>query len=102
MKTTDPARDQVERMLAKIEPALGYLSRLSARIDKRGMGTEPLAADVRTGKCKLANAVALSALRWAWRAGRSAKGRNRVPICIDGWRHPHNGFRGMIKIRRLW
>jgi hypothetical protein len=34
------------RRLAEIEPMLGYLSRLSARIDKRGMGTEPLAADV--------------------------------------------------------
>jgi len=47
MKSTDLTREQTDRLLAKLTPMLGYLSRLSARMDKRGMGTEPLAADVR-------------------------------------------------------
>jgi hypothetical protein len=38
---------------------LGNLSRLSARMDKRGMGTEPLAADVRNAQ------QAMQALRMA-------------------------------------
>ena len=46
MKSTDLTREQSDRLLAEIEPMLGYLSRLLARIDKQGMGTEPLAAGV--------------------------------------------------------
>ncbi len=40
MKTTDLTRDQVEKLLAEVTPMLGYLSRLSARMDKREMGTD--------------------------------------------------------------
>ena len=46
MKSTDLTRTQTDALLAKAEPMLGYLSRLSERIDKCGMGTEPLAAKV--------------------------------------------------------
>jgi hypothetical protein len=42
--------DHVDRLLAEVTPMLGYLSRLSARMDKRGMGTEPLAATVRNAQ----------------------------------------------------
>jgi hypothetical protein len=38
---------------------LGYLSRLAARMDKRGMGTDPFAVDVRRAQ------EAMQALRMA-------------------------------------
>jgi hypothetical protein len=47
MKTTDLTREQTERLLAEVTAMLGYLTRLSDRMDKRGMGTEPLNASVR-------------------------------------------------------
>jgi len=50
MKSTDLTREQTDALLAEVTPMLGYLSRLSARMDKRGMGTEPLAADVRKAR----------------------------------------------------
>jgi hypothetical protein len=50
MKSTDLAREQVDKLLAGVTPRLGYLTRLSDRMDKQGMGTEPLAADVRKAR----------------------------------------------------
>jgi len=50
MKTTDLNRDQVDKLLAEVTPMLGYRSRLSDRMDKRGMGTAPLAASVRKAR----------------------------------------------------
>jgi hypothetical protein len=47
MNSADLTREQVDKLLADATPMLGYLTRLSARTDKRGMGTEPLAAKVR-------------------------------------------------------
>jgi hypothetical protein len=41
MKTTDLTREQVERMLAKVTPMLGYVSRLSARMDNAAWGPTP-------------------------------------------------------------
>jgi hypothetical protein len=46
MKTADLTRDQVDRLLAQVTAMLGFLSHFSARIGKRGMGTEPMAANV--------------------------------------------------------
>jgi hypothetical protein len=47
MKTTDLTSDQAEKLLAEVTAMLGYLSRLSARMDKRGMGTEPTTHSLR-------------------------------------------------------
>jgi hypothetical protein len=49
----------VDKLLAEVTPMLGYLSGLSARIDTRGMGTEPLAGSVRKAQ------TAMQALRMA-------------------------------------
>jgi hypothetical protein len=46
MKSTDLTREQVDAILAKVLPALNYLSRLSDRMDATGMATDPLAVDV--------------------------------------------------------
>jgi imidazolonepropionase-like amidohydrolase len=47
MKSTDLTREQIEAILAKLTPTLGYLTRLSARMDRKGFGDDRLAADVR-------------------------------------------------------
>jgi hypothetical protein len=38
MKSTDLTREQVNKLLADVTPMLGYLTRLSDRMDNRGMG----------------------------------------------------------------
>jgi hypothetical protein len=47
MKSTDLNRDQVELILTNLTPVLGYLTRLSARMDRKGFGDDQLARDVR-------------------------------------------------------
>ena len=47
MNSADLSRDQVDKLLTVVTPMLGYLTRLSDRMDKRGMGTEPLTDSVR-------------------------------------------------------
>jgi len=53
MKPTDLTREQTDKLLDDLTPMLSYLTRLSARMNKRGMGTEPLAASV----CKAQHAM---------------------------------------------
>jgi len=50
MKSTDITREQVDKLLADVTPMLGYLSRQSDQMDKRGMGTERLADSVRKAR----------------------------------------------------
>ena len=45
--STDLTRDQVDKLLAEATPELGYLTRLSARMDRKGFGDDQLARDVR-------------------------------------------------------
>jgi hypothetical protein len=47
MKMADLSRDQVDKLPAEVTPMLGYRSRQSDRMDKRGLGTEPLADSAR-------------------------------------------------------
>jgi hypothetical protein len=50
MKSTDLNRDEVDKLLADVTPMLGHLTRLSDPMDRRGMGTEPLADSVRKAR----------------------------------------------------
>ena len=50
MKSTDLTREQTDKLLADVTPMLAYLTRLSDRMDNRGMGTEPLTASVRKAR----------------------------------------------------
>jgi hypothetical protein len=47
MKSTDLTREQTDKLLAEVTPVLGYLTRLSARMDRNGFGDDQLARDVR-------------------------------------------------------
>jgi len=47
MNSDDLTREQVEAILARLTPTLGYLTRLSARMDRKGFADDPFAAEVR-------------------------------------------------------
>jgi 50S ribosomal subunit-associated GTPase HflX len=47
MKSADFTREQFELILANLNPMLGYLTRLSVRMDRKGFGDDQLGRDVR-------------------------------------------------------
>jgi len=47
MKPADFIREQVELILAYLTPMLGYLTRLSVRMDRKGFGDDRLRRYVR-------------------------------------------------------